>query len=154
MSVWVVRLAFLVLVMGGGILIGTTTAPGSWYADLNKPFFNPPNWIFGPVWTVLYVLIAMVGWRQFEGRRSGAETGAVMRLWWAQLGLNFLWSPAFFVMKLPWLALIVIGALWVVLVFLIRSTARTDQVSTWALLPYLAWVSFALLLNLSIAVLN
>ena len=62
MSNWLIRIAFLALVVGGGILIGTLTAPGEWYAQLSKPAFNPPNWIFGPVWTVLYVLIAMAGW--------------------------------------------------------------------------------------------
>ncbi len=150
MTKWSIRIAFLILVMGGGILIGTLTAPGAWYADLNKPVFNPPNWIFAPVWTTLYVLIAMAGWRQYEARDHGAALG----LWWAQLILNFLWSPAFFVVHMPWLALVVIGALWTAIVLFIRGTWHSDRLSALAFIPYLAWVSFATILNLSIAVLN
>lgn len=150
MTKWTLRIAFLILVMGGGILIGTLTAPGAWYAALNKPMFNPPNWIFAPVWTTLYVLIAMAGWRQFEAR----EHGSVLSLWWAQLILNFLWSPAFFVLQLPWLALVVIAALWTVIVRFIRGTWHRDRLSAIAFIPYLAWVSFATILNLSIAILN
>lgn len=78
---------FLVLVVGGGLAISYVTAPGEWYAGLAKPSFNPPNWLFAPVWTVLYVLIAVAGWRTFERDRAGWP----MRVWWAQLGLNFLW---------------------------------------------------------------
>lgn len=150
MTKWTIRIAFLILVMGGGILIGTLTAPGAWYAELNKPVFNPPNWIFAPVWTTLYVLIAMAGWRQYEARDHGSALG----LWWAQLILNFLWSPAFFVVHMPWLALVVIGALWTVIVLFIRGTWRSDRLSALAFIPYLAWVSFATILNLSIALLN
>lgn len=150
MTNWPTRVAFLLLVLGGGILIGTLTAPGAWYTALEKPPFNPPNWIFGPVWTALYVLIAMAGWRQFESDRSGAA----MRLWWAQLGLNFLWSPAFFVLQRPWLAFAIIFALLVVILAFLRRAWGRDWVSAWAFVPYLAWVAFASALNLSIAILN
>ncbi|WP_170552522.1 TspO/MBR family protein [Ruegeria atlantica] len=150
MSNWMVRIAFLALVMGGGILIGILTAPGDWYAQLSKPAFNPPNWVFGPVWTVLYVLIAVTGWRQFETDRSSTA----MKLWWAQMGLNFLWSPAFFVLQLPWFALVVIVALLVVIVMFIARVRNSDRVSALAFLLYLAWVAFATALNLSIAILN
>lgn len=150
MTKWTIRIAFMTLVMGGGILIGTLTAPGAWYAALNKPVFNPPNWIFAPVWTTLYVLIAMAGWRQFEAR----DHGSLLSLWWAQLILNFLWSPAFFVLQLPWLALVVIAALWGVIALFIRGTWTWDRLSAVAFIPYLAWVTFATLLNVSIAVLN
>ncbi|NOD95098.1 tryptophan-rich sensory protein [Ruegeria sp. HKCCD4884] len=150
MSNWLIRIAFLALVVGGGILIGTLTAPGEWYAQLSKPAFNPPNWIFGPVWTVLYVLIAMVGWRQFETDRSSTA----MKLWWAQMGLNFLWSPTFFVLQLPWFAFVVIVALLAVIVMFIAQVRTSDRVSALAFLPYFAWVAFATALNLSIAILN
>lgn len=72
-------LAFLVLVVGGGVAIGFTTAPGDWYAGLVKPSFNPPNWIFGPVWTVLYVLIAIAGWRTWTRRKTGKSMMAGAR---------------------------------------------------------------------------
>ena len=136
--------------LGGGILTGTLTAPGDWYAQLSKPAFNPPNWIFGPVWTVLYVLIAMAGWRQFEADRSSTT----MKLWWAQMGVNFLWSPTFFVLQMPWLALLVIVALLAVIVVFIAEVRHTDRFSALAFLPYSAWVAFATALNLSIAILN
>lgn len=96
---------FLFLVIGGGLAIGYLTAPGEWYACLAKPSFNPPGWIFGPVWTVLYVLIAVAGWRIFERDRPGWQT----RLWWAQLALNFLWSPVFFAAHRIGLALATAG---------------------------------------------
>lgn len=150
MTKWTIRIAFLILVMGGGILIGTLTAPGAWYAALNKPAFNPPNWVFAPVWTTLYVLIAMAGWRQYEAR----DHGSLMGLWWTQMLLNFLWSPTFFVLQKPWLAVVAIAALWGAIVLFIRGTWHLDRLSALAFIPYLAWVSFATILNLSIAMLN
>lgn len=77
---------FLLLVLGGGLLIGYATLPGAWYASLVKPPFNPPNWVFGPVWSLLYILIAIAGWRTW---RLQPGSGA-MRAWAAQLVLNFL----------------------------------------------------------------
>lgn len=150
MTKLLIRIGFLALVLSGGILIGTLTAPGAWYANLSKPVFNPPNWIFAPVWTVLYVLIAWVGWRQFELDKSSVA----MKLWWAQMSLNFLWSPVFFVLNLPWLALFVILSLLIVIAAFIQQVRRSDRIAMLAFLPYLAWAAFASALNLSIAVLN
>lgn len=142
--------AFLLLVIGGGSLIGILTAPGDWYAGLNKPPFNPPNWVFGPVWTVLYILIAIAGWRTWEAGRSSSR----MQLWLGQLLLNFLWSPIFFVLNAPWFALVVILALLVVILMFIRQSRAVDRFSAVAFVPYAAWVAFASVLNLSIAILN
>lgn len=90
---------FVVLVLGGGTLIGYLNLPGDWYAGLHKPFFNPPDWVFGPVWSVLYVLVAIAGWRIF----CRLPFGMTMRVWWVQLVLNFLWSPTFFgLASRPW----------------------------------------------------
>ena len=83
---------FTVLVVGGGLGIGFLTAPGDWYAQLKKPPFTPPGWIFGPTWTVLYVLIGGTGWWLWQ--RAHGEW--LMKLWWTQLVLNFMWSPVFF----------------------------------------------------------
>ena len=146
----VTRAAFLLLVMGGGILMGVLTAPGEWYANLNKPPFNPPNWVFGPAWTALYVLIAVAGWRTWEARKTSHE----MKLWWIQLGLNFLWSPTFFEMQRPWIALLVILALFAVILIFIWRSWTADRVSAFAFVPYASWVAFASALNLSIAILN
>lgn len=150
MTKLLIRIGFLALVLGGGILIGTLTAPGEWYAGLSKPVFNPPNWLFAPVWTVLYVLITWVGWRQFEADKSAFT----MKLWWAQMGLNFLWSPVFFVLQLPWFAFVIILSLLIVITAFIQQVRRSDRIAMLAFLPYLAWVAFASALNLSIAVLN
>ncbi|WP_352627487.1 TspO/MBR family protein [Mesorhizobium sp. M0187] len=100
-------LLFLLLVLGGGLLIGYATLPGEWYASLAKPPFNPPNWVFAPAWTLLYVLIAVAGWRTWERERAGAA----MKIWALQLVLNFAWSPTFFGAKQMGPALVVILAL-------------------------------------------
>jgi translocator protein len=150
MKRWIVPVGFLVLTVGGGLAIGFLTVPDQWYAGLAKASFNPPNWLFGPVWTLLYVLIAVAGWRTFESGRSGWS----MKLWWAQLGLNFLWSPVFFAAHRIGLALFVILLLLAVILALIAVSWRHDRVVAWLFAPYAAWVAFASVLNGSILVLN
>lgn len=141
---------FLLLVLGGGLLIGYATLPGAWYASLVKPPFNPPNWVFGPVWSLLYILIAVAGWRTW---RQQPGNGA-MRVWAAQLVLNFLWSPTFFGAKIMGLALVVILFLLAsILLFITRVWSR-DRLSAWLFVPYAAWVAFATLLNASLFWLN
>jgi benzodiazapine receptor len=143
-------LLFIVLVLGGGLLIGYATLPGAWYAALAKPPFNPPNWIFGPAWSLLYVLIAIAGWRTWRHD----PTGISMKVWGIQLVLNFLWSPTFFGARMIGPALVVIVALLVtIIVFIIRSW-NSDRVSAWLFMPYAAWVAFATLLNASLFWLN
>ena len=137
---------FILLVMGGGLLIGAFTAPGAWYEALAKPDFNPPNWIFAPVWTALYALIAIAGWRIWQRDR----TGPAMRLWWLQLVLNFAWSPAFFALQQVGLALAIILALFVTIVAFIAASWSKDRAAAWMFVPYAAWVGFASLLNFSI----
>jgi tryptophan-rich sensory protein len=143
-------IVFLVLVLGGGLAIGYATLPGEWYASLAKPPFNPPNWIFGPVWSLLYILIAIAGWRTWRLR----PTSQAMKLWAAQLVLNFLWSPTFFGARMIGLALIVILLLLGGIVLFIARSWRTDRPSAWLFAPYAAWVAFATLLNASILWLN
>lgn len=150
MTPWLTRGIFVLIALGGGLIIGTLTAPGDWYAALNKPWFNPPNWIFAPVWTLLYVLIAFAGWRSWEQDRSSPRT----RLWFVQMGLNFLWSPTFFAMQQLWLAFAIIVLLLTAILAFIRQSWSTDQAAAAAFLPYAAWVAFATLLNLSLAVMN
>lgn len=150
MNRFLVLLGFIILVLGGGTLIGFVTLPGEWYAGLQKPIFNPPNWIFGPVWSVLYVLIAVAGWRVWS-RDFG---GLAMRVWVVQLVLNFLWSPVFFGLQQTGLALIVIVALLVAIFAFIAVVRPIDRVSAWLFAPYAVWVGFATLLNFSIWWLN
>ena len=147
---WGVLAVFLVLVVGGGILIGFMTAPGEWYAALQKPSFNPPNWIFGPVWTLLYVLIAITGWRTWKRSRKGTS----MFIWWVQLALNFAWSPTFFGLQQVGLALAIIIALLASILTFIAVSWRSDRMAAWLFVPYLGWVAFATLLNASIYALN
>jgi tryptophan-rich sensory protein len=143
-------LLFLVSVVSAGLLIGYATLPGEWYAGLAKPPFNPPNWIFGPTWSLLYVLIAIAGWRTWRRSRSDLT----MKLCGAQMLLNFLWSPVFFGAQQPGPALIVIVALLAAIVGFIIVSWNHDRVSAWLFVPYAAWVAFATLLNASIWWLN
>lgn len=146
----VVALAlFLILVVGGGLAIGYLTLPGPWYAHLTKAEFNPPNWVFGPVWTLLYVMIAIAGWRVWM--RGG---GAAMTVWWVALALNFAWSPVFFAAHQIEAALAIIGLLLLAVVVFIALAWRKDRAAAWLFVPYGLWVAFATALNAAIAMLN
>ncbi|RFC63550.1 tryptophan-rich sensory protein [Fulvimarina endophytica] len=133
---------FILLSLGGGILIGTLTAPGDWYAALQKPAFNPPNWVFGPVWTILYIAIGFVGWRVWRLGESRLSA-----LWWTQLLLNFLWSPVFFTAQALLVALSVVLALDAAILLFIAKAWRADRLSAILFIPYAAWTLFATLLN-------
>ena len=150
MNRYVSLILFLVLVLGGGLALGGLTVPGGWYAGLVKPSFNPPAWLFGPVWKVLYVLIAIAGWRVWQRDRSGWP----MKLWWAQLALNFLWTPVFFGAHQLGLALVVILLMLAAILAFIATAWRLDRVAAWLFVPYAAWVAFASVLNGSIWMLN
>jgi translocator protein len=141
---------FIALVLGGGLLIGFLTVPGEWYAGLAKPAFSPPSWLFAPVWTVLYLLIAVAGWRTWQG----APGGWPMKLWWGQLILNFLWSPVFFAAQEIGLALAVILLLLATILAFIVPAWRQDRAAAWLFMPYAAWVAFASVLNASLFALN
>lgn len=141
---------FIALSLGGGLLIGYFNVPGEWYAALEKPPFNPPNWVFGPVWTALYVLIGIAGWRVWQAARSSSS----MLLWWVQMALNFAWSPVFFSLNNVAAALAIIIALLAVIVAFILVTWKRERLAAQLFIPYAAWVAFASLLNGSILVLN
>lgn len=143
-------LAFIALVLGGGLFIGFLTTPGSWYAGLVKPSFNPPPLVFAPVWSVLYVIVAVAGWRVWRADPRGWP----MRIWWTQLALNFLWSPVFFAAHRIGLALAIIVLLLASIVGFIITSSRQDRVAAWLFVPYAMWVAFASLLNGSIFALN
>ncbi len=141
---------FIILVLLVASVIGILAAPDVWYDTLQKPPFNPPNWVFGPVWTILYVLIGISGWRVFVT----APKSTAMWLWWAQLPINWIWTPVFFRAHLLWPALAVILVMIALIVAFIRASWRLEKVSAWLFVPYLAWVCFAAILNASLAVLN
>ena len=150
MGRWATLIGFLLLVVGGGLGIGAMTAPGAWYAQLAKPSFNPPGWIFAPVWAVLYVMVAVAGWRVYQRDRHARA----MHLWWAQLLLNFAWSPAFFAAHRIGLALAIVALMLLTIVLFMVNVRALDRAALWLFLPYAGWVSFATLLNGSILMLN
>lgn len=122
----------------------------TWYAALNKPGFSPPNWLFGPVWTILYALMG-ISWYLLLGKNKSEQS---LNFFYIQLGLNFLWSIIFFGMKNPELALIEIILMWGAIFLTISRSLKVSIVAAYLLLPYLAWVSFATILNAAIVVLN
>jgi benzodiazapine receptor len=142
-----VYLLFFAVVLGGGLAIGSVTRPEGWYAALAKPPFNPPNWVFAPVWTLLYAVIAVAGARTYE-RVNG------FFLWVVQMALNFAWTPAFFLLHRPTIALVIIVALLTVILIFTRTRWSADRVSSLLFVPYAVWVAFATLLNAAIVVLN
>ncbi len=133
-------------------LIGASFGPDAWYEALEKPVFQPPSWLFGPVWTVLYIAMAVAAWRVWRAGRPGR--GAALTLWTVQLALNALWSPLFFGYHLVAVALVNIVALAVLVLGTLAVFARHDRRAAWLLAPYLAWIAFATLLNASLLVLN
>jgi benzodiazapine receptor len=146
----VTLLPYFALVVGGGLVIGYLTAPDAWYAELDKPAFTPPGWLFAPAWTLLYVLIAIAGWRASRIERSNFA----MTLWWLQLILNFAWSPVFFGAHRVGLALAVIVALLAAIVAFIVAVWRWDRMAAGLFVPYAAWVTFATVLNGFLLALN
>lgn len=145
-----IYILFIVIVLGCGLLIGINNIPGEWYQSLVKPSFNPPNWIFAPVWSILYIIIGLVGARTFLNHRRTAA----MRFWVAQMIFNFAWSPLFFGFREIAMALIVIIALLISIVGFIVVSRKQDDLSALLFVPYLAWVAFATLLNTSIFLMN
>ncbi len=127
--------------------LATINNVDGWYADADKPFFNPPNWLFGPVWTTLYVAMAVAAWLVW--RRHGD-----LRIWWVQLALNLAWTPVFFAGQWLWAGLVVIIALDVAVAVTLVTFWRTSRAAGLLFVPYLAWVLFATALNLAIASLN
>jgi benzodiazapine receptor len=139
-----------------GIIGSVFTAPAvpTWYAVLNKPSFNPPNWLFGPVWITLYVLM---GISLFLVWRKSLDIPAVktgLTVFGAQLVLNILWSVAFFGLRSPVAGLLVIVALWIAILLTILRFTRVSEFAAILLVPYIVWVSFAAILNLSLFLLN
>ncbi len=143
-------LACLVVAVTGGI--ANSYGLGSWYPSLIKPSFNPPNWVFGPVWTILYVMIAVAGARLVLSPARDKEPA--LALYAAQLALNAAWSWVFFYGQAKGAAVAVIVALWFAILGTIALGWTKDRLASLLLIPYLAWVSFAAVLNIAIWRLN
>ena len=142
-------LAAIVVCEGAGILgsIFTINSVNTWYTTLNKPFFNPPSSIFGPVWTILYFMMSISLFLAWEKKAN-------LKWFWIQLALNALWSILFFGLQNPLLALVEIVLLWIAILMTIKSFWNKNRKSAYLLIPYLVWVTFATILNLSIVFLN
>lgn len=132
---------------------GAFFPPGDWYGTLQKPAWNPPGWVFGPVWTALYAMMAIAAW--LVGRRGGFAAQRAPLLWFlAQLALNAAWTPLFFGLRRPGLAFADILLLWLALAITLSAFCRASRPAAWLLAPYLAWVSFAAFLNFTLWRLN
>jgi translocator protein len=133
--------------------LGALFLPGEWYAALKKPSWNPPNWIFGPVWTALYTIMAVAAW--FVWRRGGwAAQRRPLLVFLAQLALNAAWTPLFFGLHRPGLAFAEIVLLWLAIAATLAAFCSVSRAAAWLLVPYLAWVSFAAVLNFTLWRLN
>lgn len=124
-------------------LVGIFSPPGEWYGSLEKPHWNPPGWIFGPVWTALYLMMATAAWLVWK--RDGWRKPMFLYLF--QLILNAAWTPLFFGAHAPGWALLDIIALWFAILLTLLAFLRVSKPAGWLLVPYLAWVSFATFLN-------
>jgi benzodiazapine receptor len=145
----------LALVAATGGLAAQVTLPSlGWYAGLNRPGFTPPDRLFGPVWTILYTLMAIAAWRIWRADTGRTAVRRTLAMFFVQLAFNALWSPVFFGAKRPDVAFVVIllllGALGVMLV----QFFRLDRLAGWMLVPYLLWVTYAAVLNGAIVLLN
>lgn len=142
---------FIALVAAAAI-VGTQFAPGPWYAALQKPAWTPPNWLFGPVWTLLYIGIAVAGWLVW--RSKSIRVAKPILLWGLQLILNGLWSWLFFGLQRPDLAFVDIIALLITILAFIFTAFPVSRLAAWLFIPYLFWVAFASALNFAIWRLN
>jgi benzodiazapine receptor len=127
--------------------VGAMFTPGPWYEALAKPVWTPPGWIFAPVWTALYAMIAVAGWLVWAARR---RADAALAFWGVQLALNGVWSWLFFGLENPALAAVDIVLLLAAIVVTIRAFARISVAAATLLVPYALWVGFATALNIAI----
>lgn len=130
----------------------TIKAISTWYIYLNKPSFSPPNWIFGPAWLTLYLLMGIAVYLNWTKNSKQAKFN--VKLFFIHLFFNFIWTPVFFGAKNLFLALIIIFIIWLMIIVMIYSFKKVNKISSLLLIPYLLWVSFASILNYYIFILN
>lgn len=130
----------------------TIQAIPDWYMKLNKPWFSPPNWVFGPVWLVLYTFMGIALYLNWIKKSQQSKVN--VRLFFIHLFFNFIWTPVFFGMKNLELALVIIIILWCLIIKLIIDFNKMNKISSILLIPYLLWVTFATVLNFSLMLLN
>ncbi|MEO0919343.1 MAG: TspO/MBR family protein [Pseudomonadota bacterium] len=150
MKRWITLPIFLIATMALGGIVGASTPPGEWYDNLAKPVFNPPDWVFAPVWTVLYAMVAFAGWRSWDRAKSSVPT----KTWFIQFAVNLTWSPVFFGLQMMGLALIIIILMIALTAAFVKTSWRLDRLAALLMVPYLAWISFAAVLNATLWVMN
>ena len=141
-------ITFSASLIGG---LATINFKEPWYSLLNKPFFNPPDWIFGPVWTTLYILMTVSIWLYWNTKKKDMNT---VYIYLIHLVFNTTWSVVFFVFHNMILALLILVALIALIINLILRFRRVKILSAYLMIPYLLWCSFALILNTSLIILN
>jgi translocator protein len=142
------------LAVGGLSAFFTVSSVKTWFVTLNKPSFNPPNWLFQPVWTALYFMMGIALYLVWTNRKTFEEKKTAYLFYWAQLIANFLWSILFFYFKRPDFALIDIVLMLLLIAATIFYFRKINTAAAWLLVPYLCWVSFATALNFEIWRLN
>jgi tryptophan-rich sensory protein len=148
---WLSLLVLILATFGAsafGVLAATSSLT-SWYPSLVKPSWNPPTAIFGPIWSVLYLIMAIAAWLVWR-RGSEYEVIPAMTTYFGQLMLNIMWPLIFFGLQAPGLAVIDIVILWCAIVVAMTQFGRVSRLAAWLLVPYLAWVTFASALNITI----
>lgn len=154
-SSWKLVIAILICEATGiisGLIANTNMNP--WFDTLNKPSWNPPAYLFAPVWTILYLLMGISLWLVWKNKSTLQQKNNAINLFAFQLFLNFWWSIIFFKFHSPLFALVDILLLLILILFTIISFSKISKLSAWLLVPYIAWVTFAAILNYSIWVLN
>ncbi|MCC7552480.1 tryptophan-rich sensory protein [Candidatus Micrarchaeota archaeon] len=151
-----ILIGFIILCLLAGIIgsIFTTQNIPTWYESINKPSFNPPNWVFGPVWTILYVLMGISAYLIYSKGIKKKEVKLALIIFGIQLVLNTLWSILFFGLTSPLFGLICIIFLWLFIVLIMKLFYKLDKKAAYLLIPYILWVSFATILNYYIFILN
>ena len=153
---WWILAGSIILAQLTGIIGSAFTLPAisTWYATLIKPFFSPPNWLFGPVWTILYTFMGVAAYLVWRRYQFSHKAQGFWHVYLAQLTLNLLWSYLFFGLKFTGLAFIEIMAMWYFIARCIQEGRKLTLPVVYLFLPYLAWVSFAALLNFAVFMLN
>lgn len=142
------------LIVGGLSGFFTVTGVESWFQTINKPTWNPPNWIFGPVWTTLYAMMGVALFLVWKSETSVVLKKTAIILFATQLVLNFFWSFIFFNQHQMGWALVEIIALWIFILLTIFAFANVSKLAAWLLVPYISWVSFAAILNYTLWKMN
>ncbi len=144
----------LPLAVGGVASFFTASSVQSWFVTLNKPSFNPPSWLFAPVWTTLYILMGIAFFLVWESKANELIKKRAMKVYFMQLFFNFTWSFVFFYAQQPGWAVVNIVLLWLLISITIFWFSRISKIAAWFMLPYILWVTFATALNYAIWRLN